>query len=44
MAFLAMTFLGGHNLQQQIYRFPDRGLPDASCGGTLSEHMVQRVG
>jgi pimeloyl-ACP methyl ester carboxylesterase len=26
MAFLAMTFLGGNNLQQQIYRFLDRGL------------------
>jgi dienelactone hydrolase len=26
MAFLAMTFLGGNNLQQQIYRFLDRRL------------------
>ena len=25
MAFLAMTFLGGNNLQQQIYRFLDKG-------------------
>ena len=24
MAFLAMTFLGGNDLQQQIYRFLDR--------------------
>ena len=24
MAFLAMTFLGGHNLQHQVYRFLDR--------------------
>ena len=44
MAFLAMTFLGGHNLQQQIYRFLNRGFPDASRGSTLPEHMVQRVG
>jgi hypothetical protein len=44
MAFLAMTFLGGHNLQQQIYRFLDRRFPDASRGGTLPEHMVQGVG
>ena len=43
MAFLAMTFLGGHNLQQQIYRFLDRRFPDASRGGTLPEHMVQGV-
>ena len=26
MAFLAMTFLGGHNLQRQVYRFLDRAL------------------
>jgi hypothetical protein len=26
MAFLAMTFLGGNNLQHQIYRFLDRRL------------------
>jgi hypothetical protein len=26
MAFLAMTFLGGHSLQRQIYRFLDRTL------------------
>jgi hypothetical protein len=26
MAFLAMTFLGGNNLQQQIYRFLDLAL------------------
>ena len=44
MAFLAMTFLGGNDLQQQIYRFLDRRFPDASRGGTLPEHMVQRVG
>jgi pimeloyl-ACP methyl ester carboxylesterase len=44
MAFLAMTFLGGHNLQQQIYRFLDRRFPDASRGGTLPEQMVQDVG
>ena len=29
-AFLAMTSLGGHNLQQQIYRFLDRRFPVAS--------------
>ena len=44
MAFLAMTFLGGNNLQQQIYRFLDRRFPDAPRGGTLPEHMVQGVG
>jgi pimeloyl-ACP methyl ester carboxylesterase len=44
MAFLAMTFLGGNDLQQQIYRFLDRRFPKASRGGTLPEHMVQRVG
>jgi hypothetical protein len=26
MAFLAMTFLGGHSLQRQVYRFLDRTL------------------
>ena len=26
MAFLAMTFLGGHNLQRQVYRFLNRTL------------------
>ena len=30
VAFLAMTFLGGNDLQQQIYRFLDRRLPVAS--------------
>jgi pimeloyl-ACP methyl ester carboxylesterase len=30
VAFLAMTFLGGNNLQQQIYRFLDRRFPVAS--------------
>ena len=34
MAFLAMTFLGGNDLRQQIYRFLDRRFPDASRGGT----------
>lgn len=30
MAFLAMTFLGGHNLQKQVYRFLERTiLPNA---------------
>ncbi|HSA82600.1 MAG TPA: dienelactone hydrolase family protein [Geminicoccaceae bacterium] len=43
-AFLAMTFLGGNNLQQQIYRFLDSRFPDAPRGGTLPEHMVQDVG
>jgi len=30
VAFLAMTFLGGNNLQQQIYRFLDSRFPDVS--------------
>jgi dienelactone hydrolase len=44
VAFLAMTFLGGNDLQQKIYRFLDRRFPDAPRGGTLREHMVQGVG
>jgi dienelactone hydrolase len=32
VAFLAMTFLGGHNLQRQIYRFLDRRFHDARAG------------
>jgi dienelactone hydrolase len=43
-AFLAMTFLGGNNLQQQIYRFLDRHFPDAPRGGTLAVHMAWDVG
>ena len=39
-----MTFLGGNNLQQQIYRSSDRAFPDASRGGMLPEHMAQYVG
>jgi dienelactone hydrolase len=35
VAFLAMTFLGGNNLQQQIYRFLDRLFPDAGRGARL---------
>jgi hypothetical protein len=38
-----MTFLGGNNLQQQIYRFLDSRFPDAPGGGTLAEH-AQDVG
>jgi dienelactone hydrolase len=30
VAFFAMSFLGGNDLQQQIYRFLDRRFPDAS--------------
>ena len=37
-AFLAMTFLGGNNLQRQIYRFLDGRFPEAPRGGTLPEH------
>ena len=44
VAFLAMTFLGGNNLQQQIYRFLDRRLPDASGGGALAGHVVWDAG
>jgi hypothetical protein len=40
VAFLAMTFLGGNNLQQQIYRFLDRRFPDAPRGGTLPERNL----
>jgi pimeloyl-ACP methyl ester carboxylesterase len=43
-SFLAMTFLGGNDLQKQIYRFLDSPFRDASRGGTLPEHMAQYVG
>jgi dienelactone hydrolase len=38
MAFLAMTFLGGNNLQKQIYRFLDSRFSDPPGDGTLAEH------
>jgi len=44
VAFLAMTFLGGNNLQEQIYRFLDSRFPDASRGGTLPERITRYVG
>ena len=44
MSFLAMTFLGGNNLQQQIYRFLDSRFSDAPGGGMLEKHVAQDVG
>jgi dienelactone hydrolase len=44
MSFLAMTFLGGNNLQKQIYRFLDSRFPDASRAGTLPERIAKYVG
>jgi dienelactone hydrolase len=44
VAFLAMTFLGGNNLQQQIYRFLDRCLSEAPRGSTLTQHVAQELG
>jgi hypothetical protein len=44
VAFLAMTFLGGNNLQQQIYRFLDSRFSHASRGGTSPERIAQYGG
>ena len=43
MAFLAMTFLGGHDLQRQVYRFLDRVLA-ARPDQQLTEHERVPVG
>ena len=43
VAFLAMTFLGGNNLQQQIYRFLDRRLHEAPRRGGLAEREAWHV-
>ena len=44
MSFLAMTFLGGNNLQQQICRFLDSRFSDAPGGGMLEKHIAPDVG
>lgn len=41
VAFLAMTFLGGNNLQEQIYRFLDSRFLNAARGGTLPGRIAQ---
>jgi dienelactone hydrolase len=42
-AFLAMTFLGGNNLQQQVYRFLDKRFADAPRG-RLATYAAWDVG
>ena len=44
MSFLAMTFLGGNNLQQQICQFLDSRFSDAPGGGMLEKHIAPDVG
>jgi dienelactone hydrolase len=44
VSFLAMTFLGGNDLQKQIYRFLDSRFPEAPRDGTLTEHVAQDLG
>jgi dienelactone hydrolase len=43
MAFLAMTFLGGHHLQRQVYRFLDRVLA-APSNQQLTQDAAARAG